>query len=209
MGSFAWWWKTVWQYWPAWNAELLLIYTGVVVFAAVVLFLMKRSGRFPALKPFWMLLLVAYYTLILVALVFSRAHYSGQKTHLLPFYVLRTVDIRFGLKYILRETVLNILLFFPIGVFLQRGVRGIDWKQVLLFSAALSLGNELLQLILSRGVFETDDVLFNSAGALLGFLAVQKLAEARARRKRARALDAAVYAAAEQAAREKPKDESA
>ena len=61
----------------------------------------------------------------------------------------------------------NILLFVPLGAMLNRlWLRG----YVVLIPVLLSLIIETLQLVLGRGLFETDDIISNSLGGLIGVL---------------------------------------
>ena len=143
--------------------------------AVSVVFLLKRYGKLGQLRPLFLLLLFAYLELVLFALVLGRPIYRGQKAHLVPLYTLRTVSIKYGLKYILRETVLNVFLFLPAGMLLQKIHQTIKWNAVLLFGAAVSLSIELLQIVCSRGVFETDDIVLNTIGAFLGFILMRKI----------------------------------
>jgi glycopeptide antibiotics resistance protein len=46
------------------------------------------------------------------------------------------------------------------------------WLKVLIFSFALSMSIEIMQLVLRRGLCEFDDVFHNTLGCLLGYWAV-------------------------------------
>ena len=58
----------------------------------------------------------------------------------------------------------NIILFIPIGFLLGKN----GWKG-LLIAAGLSMAIELIQLITHRGLFEFDDIIHNTLGAVIGF----------------------------------------
>ena len=60
----------------------------------------------------------------------------------------------------------NILFFIPFG-FLLPGKK--DWKQVLLISFAVSFSIELSQFVFAVGLAETDDVVANVVGGVVGF----------------------------------------
>ena len=59
----------------------------------------------------------------------------------------------------------NIFLFIPLGTILSR-LRP-KWNTALIL-VLVSVGIELLQLITARGLLETDDVISNSIGGLIG-----------------------------------------
>ena len=60
----------------------------------------------------------------------------------------------------------NILWFVPLGLLLGRG----SARRALLMGAAFSLAIEISQYILITGMTDIDDIIFNAAGSLLGWL---------------------------------------
>lgn len=58
----------------------------------------------------------------------------------------------------------NIILFIPVGFLL--GVR-IGWKGIFVASG-ISVGIEIAQLVTRRGLFEFDDIIHNTLGAVVG-----------------------------------------
>ena len=68
---------------------------------------------------------------------------------------------------------MNVVGFIPIGYLLASSLRGICgndrsmWLAIPL-AALFSLSIELLQLVTSRGLFEFDDILHNTVGAVVG-----------------------------------------
>lgn len=70
-------------------------------------------------------------------------------------------------------TVLNVLLFLPLGVFLPAlWQKYRDWRSTAVFGFALSLGIELLQTFCGRAT-DVNDLITNTAGCMLGFIAVR------------------------------------
>lgn len=69
----------------------------------------------------------------------------------------------------LPESILNLVLFVPIGFLLGVIFRRITWRLVLLMGACLSMSIEILQLILQKGCCDFNDLLFNTLGCILGF----------------------------------------
>lgn len=64
---------------------------------------------------------------------------------------------------------MNIAVFIPIGMMLGIIMREVVWWKAILVGMGISMSIELLQLILMRGCCETDDVIHNSLGCLVGY----------------------------------------
>lgn len=79
-----------------------------------------------------------------------------------------------GNMTILYETVLNVVLFMPIGILMgfltSNWTRKWQWFSVTLIGVGLSVIIEFFQYYLERGCVETDDVIHNTLGCLLGFM---------------------------------------
>jgi glycopeptide antibiotics resistance protein len=70
----------------------------------------------------------------------------------------------------------NIFLLLPFGFLSPLLIKQISTIfRVVLFAFLLSFLAELIQLIFSIGIFDVDDILYNIAGAALGFLLLKKL----------------------------------
>ena len=108
-------------------------------------------------------LLVLYLAFIVyMTLIGERAGIAGVRLDLFWSYRL------FFISPVMRLQILNnIWLFVPLGAMLYR-----LWPRgyVVLIPVLLSLGIETLQLVLGRGLFETDDIISNSLGGLIGVL---------------------------------------
>lgn len=113
-----------------------------------------------------MCVLSGYLFLILAETVLIRK--SGElRYELVPFWSWKYVFEKWPLTRsriaILKQILLNIAMFIPIGFLL--GDKG--WKAVGI-SAGISLIIELCQLISKRGLFEFDDIIHNIVGAAIG-----------------------------------------
>jgi len=67
------------------------------------------------------------------------------------------------------ENILNVLLFVPIGFLAGCGLRGMTFKSVIFLGGGLSVFIELLQFVFKKGFCETDDVIHNILGCLIGY----------------------------------------
>ena len=72
------------------------------------------------------------------------------------------------------EVLLNVALFVPIG-FLLGGMMQKGAVKISLIGCVLSSLIELLQLATGRGLCETNDVIHNTVGCILGFAAAMVL----------------------------------
>ena len=78
-----------------------------------------------------------------------------------------------GQREALRSNIMNILLFFPLGLFLAE-LCPVQWKNhtrlllIAILCGSLSISIEAIQYLRQSGLCETDDVLNNLIGALLG-----------------------------------------
>lgn len=111
---------------------------------------------------------------ILAVTVLSREMGSGRELSLLPFS--SWINYFNGSnKEFLRTNIFNMLLFMPFGVsFYAVGYTKISPKICLIITAAVSLvlsvSVESAQFILQCGEAETDDVIHNVLGAVIGVL---------------------------------------
>lgn len=110
-----------------------------------------------------------YLVVVLGATMLSRAGFYGN-TKIYPlFYSYKDAWTDFSLTE-WRNIILNILMFVPFGIFLPLLFKIMQkfWK-VYLAGLGLTLLIEILQLLLKRGIFEPDDILGNTVGAMIGY----------------------------------------
>ena len=134
------------------------IYYYIAAFVIFVVLIL--STRKPPLS-----LLLSYCFLILAATVFSRRVMGEAKLELMPFWSYKKAIAGHGLR---NEILANILMFVPVGALLPMVV-----KRPVLIGIGFSAFIELLQLFTHRGLCETDDVISNTLGLLMGFGALQ------------------------------------
>ena len=106
---------------------------------------------------------------ILYATLFSRAE-GGTGLILAPFASLTAARIQ---PEIYREMLMNVLLFFPLGLTLSNALprKWHRWLRIILttlIGCILSAGIEYAQYRYALGLAETDDVICNTLGAFLG-----------------------------------------
>ena len=110
-------------------------------------------------------LLIGYVLIILgETILFRTAGLTG--TELTPFWSYAYPEMKWGI-------IANILLFIPFG-FLAGTLW--NWKAIPL-AAFLSFCIEAVQLVFKLGFFEFDDMIHNTAGAVIGYLLVLLIAK--------------------------------
>lgn len=112
-------------------------------------------------------LLFVFIMIVLASTVFTRMPRDGYTYNLTPLWSWWAAA--FGNYELLKEIVLNIILFIPIGCLLPFVFhRQLLFYKALWMGAALSFIIECSQLIFLRGLFEWDDMIDNSIGAMIG-----------------------------------------
>lgn len=144
------------------TAILSVIAAGVVLWS----FLYGRLRRWQAINA-WLFLLTA--AIILHTTLLTRAP-GIPEVVLTPFAALAAARVQ---PELYREMLMNVFLFFPLGLTLSNALprRWNRWLRIgvtTLAGCLLSAGIEYAQYRFSLGMAETDDVLCNTLGALLG-----------------------------------------
>ena len=115
-------------------------------------------------------LIFAFVIFILYVTLFSRLNTESAGDYcLIPFY--SYYQAANGLTIMIRESILNILFFYPLGyLFASLNFEKLDLKQWLIipFSCILSFVVELSQYIFKLGYAEVDDVIHNTLGCAIG-----------------------------------------
>lgn len=117
--------------------------------------------------------LLSPYVLFLLALtVFTRLPDNEISFELIPFLSYREA-FKSGDKALIFQYIGNIMIFIPFGLLLPscrysfKG-RKAGIKETLIFGVFLSLFIEIFQLVTRFGTFETDDIINNFVGVIIG-----------------------------------------
>ena len=86
----------------------------------------------------------------------------------MPFWNYPDIWYRVDYPADLIEVLLNIALFIPIGLLL--GGLGMKFKKAILIGIVLSVIIELSQFVYDKGLCETNDVIHNTIGCVVGYL---------------------------------------
>lgn len=99
----------------------------------------------------------------------SQEEYTGY--NLLPFRTIKLfLSSKFGKRQVFFNLIGNVLLFLPFGFLLPVASKTvIRFIHLLLAAVTLSLLFELFQLFTHTGQFDVDDIMLNTAGAIVGY----------------------------------------
>ncbi|MFB5089575.1 VanZ family protein [Psychrobacillus sp. PGGUH221] len=85
---------------------------------------------------------------------------------------------RFNLDIVISNTLGNILIFIPLGIFLPiLFKRYTSFSKTIAFSIIVSFTIEALQFLLQIGQFDIDDLILNGIGSIVGFLFIKLIFE--------------------------------
>lgn len=116
-------------------------------------------------------LLLSYIAIVYWLTVFNRDYTESAGCEWRLFWTYGSIVD--GRGELIGEVISNVLMFVPIGLLVGLVDKRKKWLLVLVIGVVLSLGIELLQLKLKRGLCETDDLFHNTVGCLLGFALIR------------------------------------
>lgn len=144
------------------------VIAGMVVLWAIIMHFKPRKYDKTAGIINRIMLLVSVLGIVYITLFREGTH--GREVYLMPFHILSEAV---GETDFYRSMLMNIFLFVPFGIFapfsLPKKLK--TNKKILitvLTAVILSVSVELMQYVFCKGRCETDDVLCNAAGAVIG-----------------------------------------
>lgn len=147
----------------------ILCALGFIVCSIIIL---KKRNRFA-----WPLLIVYIFTVIYVTFLMRSPYQNARASFTLFKELKRTFYVKgefiFSLRRLLRlrQSLLNMILFVPMGYFLPILTSWAkNWWKALLFGLGVSLGIELIQYLTLLGMFDVDDLLNNTIGVGIGWI---------------------------------------
>ncbi len=152
---------------PAPFYRILLVVFGVGLFTLV----WSRGVR-EGLRSGAVLLLVEWVFVLLGIAVIFREPGAERACNLIPLSSYFQISEDSYLMEKAAINILNVVLFFPVGLLLGLGFRSMTWKRALAIIFGLSVMIELLQLIFKCGLCEVDDVIHNVIGGGIGYLTI-------------------------------------
>lgn len=120
-------------------------------------------------------ILIVYLWLVLCCTLIYREPKDDYCIELSPFWSYRHLIMYKEPAITPSELYLNVLLFVPCGFLLTSVFEKKQFVKTTLIGISFSVAIELIQLLTKRGLCETDDVIHNTLGCLMGYGLFQML----------------------------------
>lgn len=145
------------------SESLCVVLLLVLCVTAIVIFSRKGVIRIQ-LRRLLKVMFVEYLVLLFCSTVILREETTQISVRYALFdgYFIHNMDN-------LKDALLNVAIFIPIGFCSSVFLRFPKWLKILLLSISLSCTIELSQYVLSRGCCDTNDVMNNAIGGLIGY----------------------------------------
>ena len=144
----------------------------LVVFGFGLITLVWSRGLREGLRSGAVLLLVEWVFVLLSIAVIFREPGAERTFNLIPLSSYFQISENSYLMEKAAINILNVVMFFPVGLLLGLGFKNMTWKSTLAIIFGLSVMIELLQLIFKCGLCEVDDVIHNVVGGAIGYLTI-------------------------------------
>jgi len=130
---------------------------------------MKGQKKLSKRRVAWWCVFSCYCFVVLSATLFMR-YPSAMNDQVYPLFYSYYESLILGDMGSWRNILYNYAMFMPLGILLPLGWKEMQSSRRILFTGFFcSLLIECTQLLTRRGMFEADDLLGNTLGALLGF----------------------------------------
>lgn len=141
------------------------IILGLSVFLCgfVVICLLKADNPKLIRNVGWSMFFI-YLCLILCLTVICRESKEVTQLTLKPIWRYESLNYK-----LIAESILNFLLFIPLGFSTGAGIRDRNIMKALGMGFGLSLAIEMIQLLSKRGVCNIDDLILNTLGCVIGY----------------------------------------
>ena len=136
---------------------------GIICSITITVLLKKNKKKWIVLT--W---IIAYLYIILYGTILNRECGDTYKINLIPFWSYD--NIHNGFIETFYEKLYNIIVFIPYGFLLGLYFRNNRFKWVLSIGLLTSVCIELIQLVTKTGMCETDDVICNTLGCIIGVI---------------------------------------
>ena len=144
------------------------VYLGLLIGCVIgSIMLFARYGMKKGIVYSIRLVLTVYLVLIFLSTVIMRSTLDVSRHNFDLFWSYRSIQE--GTIELFAESVMNAVVFIPIGLLLGFAIRGINLLKVMLIGLVVSLLIEILQLVLKKGFAELDDVFHNVLGCAIGY----------------------------------------
>lgn len=145
------------------------VFYGFIIVFLILLLMAFLLRAYSIRKIITYAILLEYIVVVICNNIVYREETGSRELMLDPFWKFRTFNG--SSMELLGEMALNIILFLPLGIIMRFITSGRNrYVHVIIVSLLLSVFIEVMQYCLCRGLCETDDVIHNTLGAVLGFV---------------------------------------
>ncbi len=145
-----------------------ILYSSLLLCVALILFGIYSSYVKDKKQFVLWSLFVEYILVVLCSTVVFRSYFAEARIEYMPFWDYVAIANKTpGVS--VWDIILNVVLFLPFGFLLSAIMPTWNWWNVLLSGCCFSFCIESMQFIISKGIAQTDDLMHNSLGALLGY----------------------------------------
>lgn len=145
----------------------LELYAALICVLVIGVLVSWLYGGKRGLQASALLFFVVYGIFMICITVIYRRQFHQSHINLMPFWSYTAIIN--GKDELIKQIIMNVLAFVPIGASLALGLKKAAWLQVLLLGCMVSVCVELLQFFYKKGLCEIDDVIHNSIGCLIGY----------------------------------------
>lgn len=147
------------------TGQAVALWMLLAVITGVITYILYRRGKMKLSTAIILPILVFYLCFVLTITIITRTPRRRMRYNLELFWTVKSIIA--GRTELIREIFWNIVLFVPIGVLVASLLPKRRWIAVVI-GIILSAGIEVVQLLTHRGLFEFDDIIFNTLGAVVG-----------------------------------------
>ena len=122
-------------------------------------------------KKIWFATFIIYVAIVLKLTIFRDSTYTDRQLNLILFTNLLNVYTNYGVWQFLRLFLGNIGWFLPFGFLLPMLLDKNNIIKITMLGFCFSLIIEVSQFIFRKGVAEVDDLILNTLGVIIGYLA--------------------------------------
>lgn len=150
-------------------AAVVVIIAFIIGYKLIYQKCMHGTKKIGVPKTIWLVVFVIYSVVLVGATFLSRGEYYGAAQIVPPFASYKEAWYQ-GKASNVRNIIINVLLFVPLGVLLPIGIKKMRtcWKTYVV-GFAVTIFIEVFQLITKRGIFEFDDIFNNLIGTMIGY----------------------------------------
>ena len=139
-----------------------LYFVAAIILCLGVFAFIKWEGIGKGIRYSASLILAEYIVLLYCSTILYRETKDVRKYDFHPFWSYNNPGLY-------DENIMNVVVFVPIGLLLGASIKDLKWWYALLIGFCLSSLIEILQFVFKKGFSETDDVMHNTLGCLIGF----------------------------------------